>query len=55
MLLRVMTSVVPGLQRPEMSMLAAAAGTMLIAVIPIIWLPARRATAIDPVHALRAE
>jgi ABC-type antimicrobial peptide transport system permease subunit len=55
MLLRVMTSVVPGLQRPEMSMLAAAAGTMLIAVIPIIWLPARRATAIDPVHALRTE
>jgi putative ABC transport system permease protein len=54
-LLRVMTSVVPGLERPGVSVLAAAAGTMLIAVIPIIWLPARRATGIDPVCALRAE
>lgn len=54
-LLRVMTSVVPGLERPDAPLLAAAAAAMLIAVIPIIWLPARWATAIDPVRALRAE
>jgi putative ABC transport system permease protein len=54
-LLRVMTSVVPGLERPDVPILAAAAGAMLLAIIPIIWLPARRATATDPVHALRAE
>ena len=54
-LLRVMTSVVPGLERPDVPLLAAAAGAMLIAVMPIIWLPARQATVIDPVDALRAK
>ena len=50
-----MTSVVPGLERPDVPLLAAAAGAMLIAVMPIIWLPARQATVIDPVDALRAK
>jgi putative ABC transport system permease protein len=54
-LLRVMTNLVPGLERPDAPVLAAAAGAMLIAVIPVIWLPARQATAIDPVLALRVE
>jgi predicted permease len=54
-LLRVMTSVVHGLARPDVTVFAAAAAAMLIVVIPIIWIPARRATAIDPVRALRAE
>jgi predicted permease len=54
-LLRIMTSVVHGLARPDVTVFAAAAAAMLIVITPIIWLPARRATAIDPVHALRAE
>jgi ABC-type antimicrobial peptide transport system permease subunit len=54
-LLRVMTSVVHGLARPDVTVFAAAAAAMLIVITPIIWLPARRATAIDPVRALRAE
>jgi putative ABC transport system permease protein len=54
-LLRVMTSVVHGLARPDVTVFAAAAASMLVVVIPIIWIPARRATAIDPVRALRAE
>jgi predicted permease len=55
LLLRIMTSVVPGVERPDATVFAAAAAAMLIVIMPIIWLPARRATAIDPVHALRAE
>ncbi|HVW05912.1 MAG TPA: ABC transporter permease [Vicinamibacterales bacterium] len=55
LLLRIMTSVVRGVERPDVTVFAAAAAAMLIVIMPIIWLPARRATAIDPVHALRAE
>src|SRR5690606_17334583 len=54
-LLRVMTSVIPGLHRPDFAVLAAASAAVLIVVIPIAWLPTRRATAIDPVNALRTE
>jgi putative ABC transport system permease protein len=54
-LLRAMTTHVPGLEPPDAPLLAVTAGAILIAVIPITWLPARRATAIDPIHALRAE
>ncbi len=54
-LLRAMTTHVPGLQPPDPRLLALTAGAMLIAVIPVTWLPARRATTIDPIHALRAE
>jgi ABC-type antimicrobial peptide transport system permease subunit len=55
LLLRIVTSVVRGVERPDVTVFAAAAAAMLIVIMPIIWLPARRATAIDPVHALRAE
>jgi putative ABC transport system permease protein len=54
-LLRVMTSLVPGIDPPDAPVLVAAAVVMLIAVIPSTWLPARRATAIDSLQALRAE
>ena len=54
-LLRVMTSYVQGLQPADAPLLATAAAAVLAATIPITWIPARRATAIDPMHALRAE
>jgi putative ABC transport system permease protein len=54
-LLRVMTSYVPGLQPADASLLATAATAVFAAMIPITWIPARRATAIDPMNALRAE
>lgn len=54
-LLRVMTTVVPGLEHPGASLLMTAAASIMLLVMPIIWLPARRATAVDPVTALRAE
>lgn len=48
--LRVMTSHVPGLQPAEARLLALAAAAVLAAAVPIMWIPARRATAIDPMH-----
>jgi ABC-type antimicrobial peptide transport system permease subunit len=54
-LLRAITTHVPGLQPPDARLLVVTAGAILIAVIPITWLAARRATAVDPILALRAE
>lgn len=55
LVLRIMTNLVPGLQRPDISVLSAAAAALLIAVVPICWLPARRASTIDPLRAMRVD
>jgi ABC-type antimicrobial peptide transport system permease subunit len=52
---RVFMSKVPGLQQVAPSTLALTAAVMLVLAACTIWLPARRAAAVDPVEALRAE
>jgi putative ABC transport system permease protein len=52
--LRVMTARVPGLQPADALLLGIVAGAMIVAAAAVTWLPARRATAIDPVEALRS-
>ena len=52
---RLFISRVPGLQQVDPALLALTAVGMLIAAGAATWLPARRASRIDPIDALRAE
>lgn len=52
---RVFISKVPGLQQIELVTLALTAVTMLALAAVTIWVPARRASRVDPIEALRAE
>jgi ABC-type antimicrobial peptide transport system permease subunit len=52
---RFVDGLVYGLEPPEPAMLAAAAALLCVTGILAVWLPARRATRLDPVVVLRAE
>jgi hypothetical protein len=52
--LRVMTARVPGLQPADALLLVTVGAAMIVVAVAVTWLPARRATAIDPVEALRS-
>jgi putative ABC transport system permease protein len=52
---RLVVSRVAGIQPASPVLLAAVAATMLAMTVVVTWVPARRATRIDPVDALRAE
>jgi ABC-type antimicrobial peptide transport system permease subunit len=51
--LQVVIARVPGIQPADASLVGAVAGAMVLGAAAVTWLPARRATAIDPVAALR--
>ncbi len=52
--LQVVIARVPGIQPADAPLLGAVAGAMVLGAAAVTWLPARRATAIDPVEALRS-
>jgi putative ABC transport system permease protein len=53
--LRLMTAYVPGIDVAGPALLAGVAIAMVAASAAVTWLPARRATSVNPVEALRAE
>jgi predicted lysophospholipase L1 biosynthesis ABC-type transport system permease subunit len=52
---RLATPFVPRLDPPSSAMLAANALVLLVIAALAAWIPARRAAAVDPIHAMRAE
>jgi len=54
-LLRLLDSVMPAIPGGDPWALAAMAGILLLTALVACWLPARRATRIDPIRALRAD
>jgi predicted permease len=52
---RLASHLIPGLGRPTVPAIGAAAALLLVAAIAAAWVPARRASAVDPAEALRAE
>jgi ABC-type antimicrobial peptide transport system permease subunit len=52
---RILSSALEGVRAADASLLAGVVGTLLVVAVAAAWLPARRASRVSPVMALRGE